>query len=65
MPQVYSENMSTTTRPIPDALGLLATLTIADVRDRLDALEAERRALMTLLRSLRARERARLAASAK
>jgi hypothetical protein len=42
----------------PDALSLLARLTVADVRARLDALEDERRALLTLLRSLRARERA-------
>ena len=44
--------------PAPDPLILLARLTVADVRARLDALEAERRALSTLLRSLRARERA-------
>jgi len=44
--------------PAPDPLILHARLTVADVRARLDALEAERRALSTLLRSLRARERA-------
>jgi hypothetical protein len=44
--------------PQPDALSLLARLTVADVRARLDALDVERQALLTLLRSLRARERA-------
>jgi hypothetical protein len=52
--------MSTTAppAPVPDALDLLSRLTVADVRARLDALEAERESLLTLLRSLRARERA-------
>jgi hypothetical protein len=49
---------ATATAPPPDALSLLSQLTVADVRARLDALEDERRALLTLLRSLRARERA-------
>jgi hypothetical protein len=42
----------------PDALSLLSRLTVAEVRARLDAIEAERRGLLALLRSLRARERA-------
>jgi hypothetical protein len=53
--------MSTPAQPAPplsDALGLFAKLTAADVRARLDALDDERRALLTLLRSLLARERA-------
>jgi hypothetical protein len=53
--------MSTTAQPAPplsDALGLLSQLTVADVRARLNALDDERRALLTLLRSLLARERA-------
>jgi hypothetical protein len=41
----------------PDPLALLSRLTAAAVRTRLDALEAERRALLPLLRSLLARER--------
>jgi len=49
---------TTITSAPPDAISLLSRLTVADVRARLDALEAERRALLTLLRSLRARERA-------
>ena len=40
-----------------DAVNLLAQLTIDDVRARLDALEDERRALLSLLRSLHARAR--------
>ena len=49
--------MSTATLPTTDALELLSRLTIPDVRARLEALEAEHRALTTLLRALRARER--------
>jgi hypothetical protein len=51
-------NAATLPPATPDPLELLARLTVADVRARLDALEVEREALLTLLRSLRARERA-------
>jgi len=42
----------------PPALDILARLSAADVRARLAALDAEREALLPLLRSLSARERA-------
>jgi hypothetical protein len=48
--------------PAPDPLGLLAQLRADDVSARLQALESERRALLPILRSLRARERAALRA---
>jgi hypothetical protein len=41
----------------PEVLTLLSRLTVAEVRARLDAIEDERRALLTLLRSVRARDR--------
>jgi hypothetical protein len=44
----------------PDPLDLLNRLTVADVRARLDELEVERKSLLPLFRSLRARERAAL-----
>jgi hypothetical protein len=49
-----------TTTTSPDPVALLAGLTAEQVRDRLDALDAEARALRVLLRSLQARDRAAL-----
>jgi hypothetical protein len=51
--------MSTTpAQPPPDPIALVRDLTSDQVRARLDALDAERKALMSLLRSILARERA-------
>jgi hypothetical protein len=44
-------------QPSPSLLDQLAQLSSADLRARLDALEAEARAVRTLLRSVLARER--------
>jgi hypothetical protein len=49
--------MTTATLPATDALELFSRLTIPDLVARLEALEAEHRALTTLLRALQARER--------
>jgi predicted DNA-binding transcriptional regulator AlpA len=49
--------MSTPTPPT-DLIAALSTLTAGELRDRLHALDAERRAVLVLLRSVAARERA-------
>lgn len=43
---------------VSDAAAMLEQLTVKDVLDRIDSLDAESRALRTLLRTLRARESA-------
>jgi hypothetical protein len=57
---IHNMGMSNTATdtPAPDLVSLLSQLTLADVHSRLDAIEAERKALLVLIRSLRARERA-------
>jgi hypothetical protein len=49
--------MSPTT-PAPDPIETLSTITADQLRQRLQALDAERRAIVVLLRSVAARERA-------
>jgi hypothetical protein len=49
--------MSTAT-PSSDLIAALGTLTAGELRERLHALDAERRAVLVLLRSVAARERA-------
>lgn len=47
------------TNPIPDALGAVRNLTLADIERRLAELDAERAQLSSLRRSVVARERAK------
>jgi hypothetical protein len=51
---------SPTPPTVSDPFSVLARLTLAEVRARLDDIEAERKGLLSLLRTLRARERAAL-----
>lgn len=52
-----------TTNHIPDALGAVRNLTLADIERRLTDLDAERAQLSSLRRSVVARERAKRRAS--
>jgi hypothetical protein len=52
--------MNNVTTPTPDPITMLGELAGDDLRRRLSAIDAERRALMVLLRSVQARERERL-----
>ena len=58
MCDLYDTLMQTDTKS-PDPLAVLRDLTIPEIEERITDLDGERKALSVLLRSLRARERAR------
>lgn len=51
------------TNTLQSASGLLQSLTVGELQERLDELTAEEKALRTILRSLKARERERAKAA--